>query len=57
MENKLRQVGVYIEEELFLKSQKYIEKQGRQRSGLLNMLLKEWVDKQEKKEKEEIEDG
>jgi len=49
-EKKLRQIGIYIEEELFLESQKYIKKQGRKRSGLLNMLLKEWVDKQKKKE-------
>ncbi len=48
MEEKLRQVGIYIEEELFQESQKYIEKQGRKRSGLLNMLLKEWVEKQKK---------
>lgn len=56
MEKKLRQIGIYVEEDIFLESLKYIKKQGRNRSGLLNMLLKEWVEKQ-KKEREGIENG
>ena len=56
MEKKLRQIGIYIEEELFIESLKYIKKQGIQRSGLLNMLLRKWVEEQRKK-KELISNG
>jgi len=45
----LRQIGIYIEEDVFQESLKYIKKQGIQRSGLLNMLLKKWVEEQKKK--------
>ena len=54
MEKELRQIGVYVEDDVYQESLKYIKKQGRNRSGLLNMLLKEWVEKQKKRE---IKDG
>lgn len=53
MEKKLRQIGIYVEEEVFQESLKYIKKQGIQRSGLVNKLLKEWVKKKKMRDKKD----